>query len=259
MKNEIIKELKNIEIERNIKILYAVESGSRAWGFASTDSDWDVRFVYIHNSDWYLSIDEKKDCYDKILPNEIDLSGWELKKTLKLFKKSNPPLMEWLISPIVYHTASSFIDKLRELAQDYFNPKSCMYHYLHMATGNFRDYLKGDNVRIKKYFYVLRPILACSWIEENNTMPPMEFEKLVETQVKDPELRKEIDILLQRKMIGEELDIEPKISIINDFLSNQIEYFQNYLSQFDFTLEPDTEKLNKLFREILIETSEEIK
>jgi predicted nucleotidyltransferase len=254
MDNEILKELKIIEQEQNIKILYAVESGSRAWGFASTDSDWDVRFIYIHNSDWYLSIDDKKDSYDKILPNDIDLSGWELKKTLRLFRKSNPPLMEWLRSPIVYYQSFSMTDRLRDLALEYFNPKSCMYHYLHMAEGNYRDYLKSANVRIKKYFYVLRPILACSWIEETDTMAPMEFHKLVDSQIKDSFLRKEIDKLLIRKMSGEELDIEPRISVINDYLEIKIEYYNDYLSKYNFDKQPDTEKLDILFREILIET-----
>src|SRR5688572_24447307 len=102
MIEEIKRELLRLETGNSIKILYAVESGSRAWGFASTDSDWDVRFIYIHKLEWYLQIEDKKDSLDKILPNEIDLAGWEIRKALKLFRKSNPPMMEWLRSPIVY-------------------------------------------------------------------------------------------------------------------------------------------------------------
>ncbi|MEI6057268.1 MAG: nucleotidyltransferase domain-containing protein, partial [Lentisphaerota bacterium] len=154
MKEQILTELKRIEQEQNVKVLYAVESGSRAWGFASTNSDWDVRFIYVHPLDWYLSIQERKDNYAKILPNDIDLGGWELRKSLNLFRKSNPPLLEWLRSPNVYYEDSSFINGIRELSQEYFNPKSTMYHYLHMADGNYRDYLKGAVVRMKKYFYV---------------------------------------------------------------------------------------------------------
>ncbi|MCF8296536.1 MAG: nucleotidyltransferase domain-containing protein [Saprospiraceae bacterium] len=255
MTNEIIKELKKLEAELDIKILFAVESGSRAWGFASKDSDWDVRFIYIHNMDWYLSIDTKKDSFDKILPNDIDLSGWELKKALKLFRKSNPPLMEWLRSPIQYYQSYSMIDKLRNLSSEYFNPKSCMHHYLHMAEGNYKTYFKSNEVRVKKYFYVLRPILACSWIENNNTMPPMEFQKLVESQISEPALRLEIDHLLKRKMAGDELDVEPKISIINDFLEQKIDYYNDYLSRHNFVIKPDTNKLNQLFRETLQEIS----
>jgi len=118
MEKQIRKELIKIEEKKNIRILYAVESGSRAWGFASTDSDWDVRFLYIHDQDWYLSIDDKEDNYEKILPNNIDLSGWELRKTLKLFRKSNPPLLEWLRSPIIYLEKYSTANQLRELSKE---------------------------------------------------------------------------------------------------------------------------------------------
>ena len=161
MKEEIRKELLRVELQHNIKILFAVESGSRAWGFASTDSDWDVRYIYVHNPDWYLKIEAGKDSQEQILPNDIDLAGWELKKALRLFRKSNPPILEWLRSPIIYLEQFSLADKLRDLTNIYFNPKSCLHHYLHMAEGNYKEYLQRDNVRVKKYFYVLRPILAC--------------------------------------------------------------------------------------------------
>jgi predicted nucleotidyltransferase len=253
MKDQIEIELKRLEQQHDIKILYAVESGSRAWGFASTDSDWDVRFIYLHNRDWYLSIDDKSDSLEEILPNDIDLSGWELRKTLKLFRKSNPPLLEWLRSPIVYLQQFSTADNLRQLTDEYFNPKSCLHHYLHMAEGNFREYLQKDMVRVKKYFYVLRPILACQWIEQTDTMAPMEFQKLVDTQVSDKQLKNEIEKLLTRKMNGEELNEEPKIQIINDFLDERIIYFNNLLKSFETVKQPDTTKLNELFRKTLQE------
>ena len=253
MKKQIEIELKRIQKQHNIKVLYAVESGSRAWGFASTDSDWDVRFIYIHRPEWYLSIDEKRDNIEEILPNTIDLAGWELRKTLKLFRKSNPPLFEWLRSPLIYLKQFSTTDKLRELTKDYFNPKSCVYHYLHMAEGNYRDYLQTDIVRVKKYFYVLRPILACKWIERTNTMPPMEFHDLVETQISNKKLRTEIEKLLTRKQNGEELDKEPKIQIINDFLEKEIAYFKNQVKQYDQELKPGTDRLDDLFRSTLDE------
>ena len=204
-------QLRHLERQHNIKILYAVESGSRAWGFASTDSDWDVRFVYIHHQDWYLSIDDQKDSIEIMLPNDLDLSGWELRKALKLFRKSNPLLLEWLNSPIIYCEEASVMEQFRGLMADYFNPKSCLHHYLHMAEGNFREYLQGDLVRTKKYFYVLRPILACQWIERTDTMPPTEFQQLFDSQIEAGELRSEIDKLLARKRSGDELKEEPKI------------------------------------------------
>lgn len=233
MFEEIKKELARIEEKSDIKILLAVESGSRAWGFASTDSDWDVRYVYIHKLDWYLKIDELKDSQDEILPNDIDLAGWELKKALKLFRKSNPPMLEWLRSPIVYTEQFSTAEKLREMSGEFFSPKSCMYHYLSMAKNNFREFLQKDSVKSKKYFYVLRPVLACDWVKENNSFPPMEFQDLVDSQVKDEKVKTEIAELLKRKMAGEELKEEPKIEILNEFLERKIEFYNDYVNQIE--------------------------
>lgn len=253
MQDEIQKELAHIEQSHNIKILYAVESGSRAWGFASTNSDWDVRFLYIHPLDWYLQIDEYKDNLEKILPNNIDLAGWELKKALRLFRKSNPPLLEWLQSPMVYAEKYTTASQLRALQQIYFNPKSCLHHYLHMAGGNYRDYLQKEVVRVKKYFYVLRPLLACEWIYHEKTMPPIQFAKLLDTQVKDEALKAEILRLLERKMAGEELDLAPQISILNHFIEQKLAFFNDYVRTLEKSLPPDTNQLNILFKETLQE------
>ncbi|HQU81507.1 MAG TPA: nucleotidyltransferase domain-containing protein [Pyrinomonadaceae bacterium] len=250
---EIKKELARIEDESEIKILLAVESGSRAWGFASADSDWDVRYIYIHKLDWYLKIDEQKDSLEEILPNELDLSGWELKKALKLFRKSNPPMLEWLRSPIIYTEQFSTAEKLREFSQTYFNPKSCMYHYLSMAKGNFKEFLQRDAVRLKKYFYVLRPVLACDWIKETNSFPPMEFKKLLDSQVKDAIIRCEIDELLKRKIAGDEMKEEPKIDILNEFLEEKINFYNDFVGEIEANEKPNTEMLDTLFKETIFE------
>jgi predicted nucleotidyltransferase len=254
MIDEIKNELARIEERTDIKILLAVESGSRAWGFASTDSDWDVRYIYVHKLDWYLRIDQYKDSQGEILPNEIDLAGWELRKALGLFRKSNPPMLEWLRSPIVYMEQFSTAEKLRTLSEKYFNPRSCMYHYLSMAKGNFNEFLKDrDLVKIKKYFYVLRPVLACDWIESTKTFPPMEFQDLVETQVKDSAIRKEIDSLLTRKIAGEELNEEPRIDVLNEMLADQISYYSKLVGEIETIDRPQTSMLDDLFRSTLNE------
>lgn len=257
MNEEIKKELSRIEAEHEIKILYAVESGSRAWGFASTDSDWDVRYIYIHRLDWYLRIDEnKKDTREKILPNDLDLSGWELKKTLRLFRKSNPPLLEWLRSSIIYHEQGNTAEKMRDLSRKYFNPKSCMYHYLSMAKGNFREFLKRDLVRTKKYFYVLRPVLACDWIKTKNTFPPIEFQKLVDSQVKDKQIKTEIAKLLEQKIAGNETKQQPKNEILNNFLEEKIKYYENFADGIEPNEKPKTALLDDLFKKTLFDVWE---
>lgn len=253
MTDEIKQELLRLEKRNDIKIIYAVESGSRAWGFASTDSDWDVRYIYVHRLEWYLQIDDKKESLEEILPNDIDLAGWELKKALRLFRKSNPPMLEWLRSPIIYLQQFSTADKLRDLTKEYFNPKSCLHHYLHMAEGNYREYLQRDLVRVKKYFYVLRPILACDWIQRTNTMAPMEFQTLIDSQITDPEIKAEIQNLLTRKITGEELNEEPKIQILNDFLEQKINFYNNFVKSIEKTEQPETYHLNELFRQTIYE------
>jgi len=255
MKEEILKELTLLEQKLNIKILYAVESGSRAWGFESINSDWDVRFIYVHNIDWYLSIEDKKDNYEKILSNDIDLSGWELRKTLQLFRKSNPPLLEWLNSPIVYIEKYNTVKKLKVLSANYFNPKACMYHYLNIAENNYKTYMLVDPVRTKKYFYALRPLLACFWIEKYNTIPPMEFEILLNNRLPEADiLKNEILQLLSRKRNGEELASGPRIDLINDFIEKGIACFKRYLNDFDISINSDSSMLDELFRETLLET-----
>ncbi|MGH9947098.1 MAG: nucleotidyltransferase domain-containing protein [Pyrinomonadaceae bacterium] len=254
MIEEIKNELSRIQDRSDIKILLAVESGSRAWGFESTDSDWDVRYVYVHSVDWYLRIDRYKDSQEEILPNDIDLSGWELRKALGLFRKSNPPLLEWLRSPIVYLEQFSTAAEMRDLSEKYFNPKSCMYHYLSMAKGNFNEFLKDrDLVKSKKYFYVLRPILACDWIEMRNSFPPMEFQKLVDAQVTNTQLKEEIERLLARKMAGEELREEEPIKLLNDFLAERIGVHSEHVGEIDTVDRPQTEMLDQLFRSTLKE------
>jgi uncharacterized protein len=249
----ILNGLKEIEEQAEVRIIYACESGSRAWGFPSRDSDYDVRFIYLHPLDWYLSITEKKDVIEQPINDLLDINGWDLRKALKLFRKSNPPLLEWLQSPIVYLEKYSIPQKIRNLSPLTFSPKSCMYHYLSMAKGNFREYLQGELVKTKKYFYVLRPILACLWIESKNTMPPMEFEVLVSSLLPDGALKNEIQELLRRKKAGDELSLEPKIEVINEFLDKEISHLETSIIETDKS-EPQEEKVfNQIFREALKE------
>lgn len=248
---EIKNELLKLEQQHNIKILYAVESGSRAWGFESVNSDWDVRFIYIHNQDWYLSIEHHKDSIDVILPNDIDLAGWELQKALLLFRKSNPSLFEWINSPIVYQMKFNTIEWLRDAAEIYFNPRSCLYHYLNMAENNFDIYFKEETVKLKKYFYILRPLLACMWIEKYNSMPPIEFTRLMEDADLDKKLVSEILQLMERKRKAVELEQGQRISVIDVFIEEKLAHYNNYVKLVNDNKEIGFEKLNSIFRDSL--------
>jgi uncharacterized protein len=258
MRETIVAALKKIEEDYDVKVLYACESGSRAWDFPSKDSDYDVRFIYIHKRNKYLSIDpmgvgKKRDVIELPINDLLDVSGWDVTKTLKLFRKSNPPLLEWMQSNIVYYKAYSTFDKMKELHSNIFTPTSCIYHYLNMARNNFREYLQGDEVKIKKYFYVLRPVLAAKWIEQYNEFPPLEFPILLEKLLPEGELKEEVSKLLKRKISGDELDLEPRINVINEFLNLEIDRLDKYVRTLSVELDDPTYELDQLFRDTLDE------
>ncbi|WMW52745.1 nucleotidyltransferase domain-containing protein [Bacillus subtilis] len=254
MKQRIIDELKRIEQSYGVKIVYAVESGSRAWGFPSQDSDYDVRFIYVPKKEWYFSIEQERDVIEEPIHDLLDISGWELRKTLRLFKKSNPPLLEWLSSDIVYYEAFTTAEQLRKLRTEAFKPEASVYHYINMARRNVKDYLQGQEVKIKKYFYVLRPILACQWIEKHGTIPPMDFTVLMNELVAEPELKAEMETLLERKRRGEELDLEARIDVIHQFIEMEIERIMEAAKELKAEKKDMTSELNRL----LLNTVEEV-
>ncbi|PGS48689.1 nucleotidyltransferase domain-containing protein [Bacillus sp. AFS041924] len=258
MKEIIREKLDQIEKEHDVKILFAVESGSRAWGLPSKDSDYDVRFVYVHRKEWYLSIDQKRDVIEYPINDLLDFSGWDIKKALNLFAKSNPALLEWLRSPIVYFDDLTISVELRKIGNDILSKKACIYHYLHMAKGNYRDYLQGESVKIKKYFYVLRPILACMWIEKYTEIPPILFDELLEMEGLDQSFLEEVNQLLIRKKQGDELDLEPRKNVLNAFIENKIQFFEEYAKGITESNKVNIEELNELFRSTLKHSWEKI-
>lgn len=161
--------------------------------------------------------------------------------------------MEWLQSPIVYRDSGTMAKRLRELLSDYHSPIASMYHYLHMAQGNYRQYLQGETVWVKKYFYVLRPVLACLWIEKDYGFVPTEFEILFDRTVTEPFLREAIEKLLLEKKQGEELKVGERIPVLSDFLNIQLERLAAKNIQPSLTKDPNV--LDELFLELLIETN----
>lgn len=249
MKEKIQEQLRRIEEAENIKILLAVESGSRAWGFASPDSDYDVRFIYIRRLEDYLRLDAIRDVIELPINDVLDINGWDLQKTLRLLHKSNPTLFEWFSSPIVYQK-TEFADKFRDLMMHYFSSKKTMYHYVSMAEGNYREYLKGDLVRAKKYFYVLRPVLACQWILDRGTPPPMLFSELLKAEL-PVELIDVVNQLLELKMNSPEVKLVKRISEINEYLDESIPSIKRAVRLLEDSLTPDWNELNQLFLQSL--------
>lgn len=262
MKEHIIEVLQQIEREYDVKVLYACESGSRSWGFPSLESDYDVRFLYVHTKEWYLSIDQGRDVIE--VPSKdslsipvhplLDMSGWELTKALRLYRKSNPPFFEWLHADMVYYEKYSTLEKLLAIEHKVFSPVTCLYHYVSMAKRNFRSYLLGEEVHHKKYFTVLRPLLAGKWISSNHTFPPIEFEILVQELVPIGPVRQSIEELITQKIARAEhsLKLEPPIMVLNKYLQQEIEYMESMMKSMKAS-EKDTSTplLNEIFRELV--------
>jgi uncharacterized protein len=249
--NEVFQRVRDalarLEAERNVRVLYACESGSRAWGFASRDSDYDVRFLYVHSRDWYLSVEDRRDVIEEPLSDELDVSGWELRKALRLLRKSNPPLLEWLKSPVVYQHDPVFTAEFNELSAQFYSPQRCFSHYLHMASGNWRHYLQGrEQVSLKKYLYVFRPLLACRWIERGLGQVPMLFSQLVESVLEETNVRAALDALVARKQAGDELDSEPPVEALSRFVARELLRLEALDRPDDAT--GDAEDLNRFFR-----------
>lgn len=245
----IQQKIDEIEKTENVKIIHCIESGSRAWGFASPDSDYDVRFVYVHKPEHYLRLDSQRDVINWQLDDTLDINGWDLQKALRLLHRSNPTVFEWNDSPIVYRTTEQW-DRVSKVINNYFDPKALFYHYLNMAKTNTREFLKGETVRLKKYFYVLRSILACKWILDKNSPPPTLFTKLIKTELEE-NLRPIVNGLLERKKNTPELGTGKRIDELNEYIDIQLNKLSGEIAGMDAEKRSDWEELNLLFREII--------
>ena len=249
MINRIRDTLNEIEATQHIRILHAVESGSRAWGFASPDSDYDVRFIYAREKNFYLMLEKTRDVIEWQLDDVLDVNGWDIQKALRLLHSSNPTLFEWSNSPIIYKTTDEWAMLQKEINQ-YFLAKAGLYHYHSTAIGNYREYLKGDVVRLKKYFYVVRPILACKWILEKGCPPPMLFSDLVDAEL-PPAMRPIIGRLLEQKMTTPEMGEGKRVDALNMYIDETLSQLKIEIDALPQDHKAGWEPLNTLFLSIV--------
>lgn len=241
--------LDEIEKQENVRIIHCVESGSRAWGFASPDSDYDVRFIYVRSPEFYYKLEKTRDVIEWQLDDTLDINGWDLQKTLRLLHQSNPTLFEWNQSPIVYRSTEEW-EEVSKIINKYFLLKSGLYHYISTAKGNYREYLRGERVKLKKYFYVLRPLLACRWILADQTPPPMLFSTLSERFL-EGEIRQAVDDLVEIKRATPEIGEGDRIEIINNYIDESFEEIEAAIRQLPPENKQGWEELNKVFRTIV--------
>lgn len=221
---EIMRRLARTEREENVRIVLAVESGSRAWGFHSPNSDYDVRFIYTRAADWYLAVDleERRDVIEYKIVDDIDLNGWDLRKALRLFWKSNPAFMEWIQSPIIYIEQGAFASGARGMLDAVYSVERGIYHYRSMAKTNYEGYLRADMVPLKKYFYVLRPLLAVRWLERYGRAAPIEFGKLLHLIEDQPQLTGAIAELLVKKRNAPEMGLSQQMPVLHRFIEDEL-------------------------------------
>lgn len=253
MKNRILKELDNIEQTHGVKIIYACESGSRAWGFASKDSDYDVRFIYAHSNDWYLSIAEKKDVIEIPVNEELDISGWDIRKSLRLLRKSNSPLLEWLSSPIVYKNIEAAVRPFYALSKRAFLPESSCHHYLSMARSSIAKFQDERDIRIKSYLYAVRTLLCCKWIIEQMNQPPMLVQDLLEEYLPTGKIRNFVERLIELKGNEAESTKIERSSRLEDYLNEEFRSLDARIPK-----NPDkipVKEFDVVFKEILAQIS----
>ncbi|PVZ82489.1 nucleotidyltransferase [Serratia sp. S1B] len=251
MREKVRQVLRDVEQRYQVRVLYACESGSRGWGFASPDSDYDVRFLYVHQPQWYLRVEPQRDVIELPIDQELDVCGWEWRKALGLLKRANPTLIEWLDSPVVYQESQQSVAALRSLVPQWFSAQRARWHYLSMARKNFRGYLQGEQVRLKKYFYVLRPLLAVRWIEAGKGAPPMRFDQLLAGTVDEPRLLAEIHQLLLSKQRAGEAEYGPRREMIHAFIAKELAEDVRQQALPDSLADSDSELDELLYRTVM--------
>jgi predicted nucleotidyltransferase len=251
MEVKIKKYLSDLENDKGIKILLACETGSRAWGFPSPDSDFDVRIIYKHDKDWYLSLTEEKDTIEYfLLNNEIDISGWDLRKSLRLLWKSNPPLLERIQSPIIYKVDKEFLIGINIIAQQTYSRIASIHHYLSMAKKAFEEVIITEDYKLKKFFYALRASVACLWILEKTEIPPIEFGKMFHDLNIPENLKNRIEELVEIKSTISETYFHKGENELIEFMKTCIERAESE-SQSLPTSNAQMNDLNDFFRKNL--------
>lgn len=210
----------DIEIRRKIKILYACETGSRAWGFPSPDSDYDIRFVYMHERDWYLCLNQRKDTIE-IMDGDLDITGWDLRKCLTLLKKSNAPLIERFQSPIEYYSVTGFKDDFKRLIREYYSPIAVFYHHHSLAKKFWEELKDVQEYKLKSVFYLVRSLLSCNWIIEDERLLPMDIYGLMK-YVTDEQKEKLNRLIALKATVGEKY-LHPKDAILNEYIGEWLE------------------------------------
>ena len=249
MTEAILAELDAVEQQRDVRVVYALESGSRCWGFASADSDYDVRFVYARPKNDYLKLEKVRDTIEWRLDDELDIVGWDVAKFLRLMRSSNPTAFEWLSSTIVYREDPCF-QLVRDVASACFDPVSHAHHYLGMATREDVRYLSANKASLKRYLYAVRALLSARWVIEECSPAPMAFEDLCTAKL-DPTLGPLVEDVVAQKRLGSEVDMCGHIQELDRWIANAIAFVEERLASMESRERIPWSVLNNVFVELL--------
>lgn len=252
--DHIQSRLDGVAAEEGVVLLYAAESGSRAWGFASPDSDYDVRFIYMHPRDWYLSLAERRDVIERPLDAHlVDLAGWDLRKAMRLLLKSNPAFYEWLVSPIVYREAPGVRVALRTLFEQQAEPGVLAHAYHSIATTQWRSEIEGrEAIKLKRYFYAVRPLLSLQWVLDKGSLPPMNLGALLRSSDVPLEVRAALDGLLALKRSTPELGRAAPLPVLNAWIEERLQILDPQRRTFSRRDPHDCEDAaDRLFRQMI--------
>ena len=243
----IVGHLTHLMQQHGGRLLFAGESGSRAWGLQSPDSDYDVRCIYVHPVHWYLSIEDRREMIEAVFPDDIDIAGYELCRALRLFSACNIPINEQIRSPLFYGGDLSFLEQLRSLVPTYFNKHRALFHYVNIAT-QAMQHIQGLSIGLHRVFYIIRPLLACEWMEHYVSMPPTEIQKLLDADLLPLPLLNEVTEIMQRKAVSADRESlllsKDLLYWITESLSRHQESLRYPAGSMAVPLEP----LNDLFR-----------
>ena len=253
--------LETICRDHGVSIPLAIESGSRAWGFPSPDSDYDCRFIFVRPAAHYLSPWQRRDVIEMPLAGELDVTGWELGKALKLLLKGNAVIIEWLTSPIVYWADTEFRHEFLHLARSAADRTLIARHYLHLGERQRRAYFQDDKeIPLKKIFYALRPAAALRWLRfhPNEAVAPMHFPTLLNECDPSAEIKEIVAALLSKKSVTRELGMGPLPKPIGAFIDQEFELARARLTPERPSILPDfRERAEAFFRSTVLKLERE--
>ncbi|WP_052226936.1 nucleotidyltransferase domain-containing protein [Microbacterium mangrovi] len=218
---DIDERLQDVARTHDVRIPWAIESGSRAWGFPSPDSDYDCRFIYVRHPSAYLTLWRVRDVIETPLDHIFDVNGWDLAKAVRLIAKGNVAAIEWLQSPIVYSGDEGFRDRLLALGDEIMPRDAVGRHYLHVG----RRQLHIGSGSLKRFFYALRPAAALRWMDDHPeaVIPPMDLPTLLAESSVTSQIRDAASELIAAKAVTRELGAGTPPGVLEDFVAAELE------------------------------------